>query len=61
MAKEKELVEDVKNVIPKEGPIDITERVTVTATDKAPYHSKGEKVTCAPALAELMKAKGWAE
>lgn len=61
MAKEKELVEGVENVFPKEGPFDITERVKVTATDKAPYHSKGEIVVCSPAIAELMKSKGWAE
>lgn len=61
MAKQNESLEDVQNVIPKEGPIDITQRVKVIATEKAPYHSKGETVLCAPAIAELMKSKGWAE
>lgn len=45
----------------KEGPFDITKRVEVKATDKAPFHKEGEVVHVSQFLAEKMKLNGWAK
>jgi hypothetical protein len=55
------ITEPVVNPTPKEGPIDITKRVKVKTTDKAPYHKPGLEIEVAPAVAEKMKANGWAK
>lgn len=45
-------------------PIDLTERVEVWPTEKAPYHREeyeaGESTLCAPKVAEKMLKLGWA-
>lgn len=56
-----DLPEKIENVIPKEGPVDLTKRVEVTTTDKAPYHKANEKVMVTPTVAEKMKKNGWAK
>lgn len=45
----------------KEGPFDITKKVKVTATDKAPFHKEGQSIEVAPLVAEKMKLNGWAK
>lgn len=57
---EKEVAKEIKNPTPTPGIVDLTKTVEVTATAEAPYHSKGEKIMVAPAVAEKMKANGWA-
>lgn len=44
----------------EEGPIDLTDRVTVYATDSAPFHGKGETVEASQFVADKMLANGWA-
>lgn len=63
MAKEKEEGQDNKviQVVPKEEVIDISKTVKVTTTDKAPYHKEGLEIEVAPAVADKMKANGWAK
>lgn len=56
-----DLPESIENVIPKEGPVDLTKRVEVTTTDKAPYHKANQKVMVTPIVAEKMKKNGWAK
>jgi hypothetical protein len=58
---EKQITEPVVNPTPKEGPVDLTKRVEVTTTDKAPFHKKDTKLRVAPAVADKMKANGWAK
>jgi len=50
----------VKVAKPKEGDFDITQGVTVYATDKAPYHNEGDEVLASEYVASSMIAKGWA-
>lgn len=57
----KEIAKDVKTPTPAIGPIDLTKTVEVTTTKDAPYHEDGEKIQVAPAVAEKMKANGWAK
>ena len=40
--------------------VDLTEGVTIYATDKAPFHKEGSEVFASPYVAEKMVAKGWA-
>jgi len=56
-----DLPETIEQVIPKEGPIDLTKRVKVTTTDTAPYHKAGIQVEVSPLVAEKMKKNGWAK
>ncbi len=58
---DKEVTKDLKNPIPATGIVDLTKTVEVTTTDKAPYHEANEKIQVAPAVAEKMKANGWAK
>lgn len=50
----------VIQVVPKEEVIDISKTVKVKTTDKAPYHKADLEIDVAPAVAEKMKANGWA-
>lgn len=59
--KEKGTGNKVEQVKPKEGVIDITKRVKVTTTSKAPYHKVDQELEVSPVLAEKMKANGWAK
>jgi hypothetical protein len=56
-----ELPETIENVIPKEGAVDLTKRVEVTTTDKAPYHKANQKIMVTPVVAEKMKKNNWAK
>lgn len=44
----------------KSNAINLRDSVTVIATDKAPQHAKGDKITCHPKLAEHFVKKGYA-
>lgn len=52
--------EEVKAGKEKSEVIDLREKQVVYATDKAPYHSAGEEVSCHPKIAETMLKNGWA-
>lgn len=54
-------LEEVVQVVPKEEVIDISKRVKVTTTAKAPYHKADQEIEVAPAVADKMKANGWAK
>ena len=56
-----DLPEKIENVVPKNGPIDLTKRVQVVTTDKAPYHQANQTINVLPAVAEKMKKNGWAK
>lgn len=45
----------------KEGIFDITQRVKVTANDKAPFHKDGEVDYVSQFVADKMKLNGWAK
>jgi len=47
--------------IPEEGAIDISKRVKLVATDKAPYHEDGEEFEASPVVAGLMEKRGYAK
>lgn len=51
----------IRKAVPKEGPFDLTKKVEVTPTDKAPFHKAGDPVMVAPLVAEKMKLNGWAK
>lgn len=52
----------VKNVIPKEGIVDLRKRVDLTTTELHPTRRKaGIKISVAPAVAEKFKLNGWAK
>jgi len=57
MAKE----EKGNEFVPAEGAIDITKRVKLIATDKAPYHEDGEEFEASTVLAESFVKKGYAK
>jgi len=50
---------EIKQIVPKPGPIDLRKRVEVITSDSAPYHKPGEKILVSPTVAEKMKANGW--
>ena len=50
-----------KEVVLKDGNLDIKQRVSVTATEKRPYEKEGKKFKCSPFVAEKAKLKGWAK
>jgi hypothetical protein len=56
-----DLPEDIAQVTPKAGPVDLTKKVKVTTTDTAPYHKASVEIEVSPALAEKMKKNGWAK
>ena len=60
MAEKDEKLVSVEKPEVKEGPFDITQGVTVVATDKAPHHKKGQEIYASEYIAELMVSKGWA-
>lgn len=41
--------------------VDFRDKVEVVATDKAPYHKKGEKFKVHPELANVFEEKGYIE
>lgn len=52
----------VKNVIPKEGIVDLRKRVEMVTTESHPTRKKaGVKISVAPAVAEKFKLNGWAK
>lgn len=51
----------IRKATPKEGPVDLTKQVEITATDKAPFHKEGQKELVSPVIAEKMKLNGWAK
>lgn len=55
------LPDDIKQVTPKVGAVDLTKRVKVTPTATAPFHKEGEEIEVSPVLAEKMKKNGWAK
>lgn len=57
MAKETEK----NDFTPKAGAIDITKRVKLVATDKAPYHEDGEEFEASAVLAESFVKRGFAK
>lgn len=62
MADEKVIKKEVnKDFIPEEGTIDITKRVKLIATDKAPYHEEGDEFEAATVLAESFVKRGFAK
>lgn len=44
---------------PKEGVVDLTQRVKVECTDKAPHHKEGDVTEVSKTLADKMVANGW--
>lgn len=52
---------DIKQVIPKEGIVDLARRVKVEITkdDDAHFYEKGEEITCGETLANKIVANGW--
>lgn len=50
-----------KDFTPEEGSIDITKRVKLIATEKAPYHEEGEAFEASPVLAESFVRRGFAK
>jgi hypothetical protein len=40
--------------------VDLTEKVKVKTTDKAPHHEKDQVIEVSPLLAEKMLKQGWA-
>lgn len=58
MAEEKTVKVEKPEV--KQGEFDITQGVTVYATDKAPYHREGSEVLASQYVADKMILKGWA-
>lgn len=61
MTKEKETLDEngVIQVLPNEGPIDLSLRVKVECTKDAPYHKEGEITECSQVVADKMVANGW--
>lgn len=53
--------EEIVQVVPEEGAINISLREEATATGLAPYHKEGDKVSGSPAMIAKMKANGWAK
>ena len=58
---DKLVAKEIKNPMPAPGIVDLTKTVEVTTTKDAPYHEEGEKIKVAPAVADKMKANGWAK
>jgi len=62
MADEKVMKKEVnKDFIPEEGAIDISKRVKLIATEKAPYHEDGEEFEASTVLAESFVKRGFAK
>lgn len=61
MTKENEENNEVVQIVPEEGAFDILKRISVTTTGTAPYHKAGQKLEVSQAVADKMKANGWAE
>lgn len=62
MADEKALKKEAnKDVAPKEGKIDITKRVKLIATKKAPYHEEDEEFEVAAGLVDSFVKRGFAK
>ncbi|MES2593141.1 MAG: hypothetical protein V4608_14760 [Bacteroidota bacterium] len=60
MADEKLVKATNKDFVPAEGIIDITKRVKLIATEKAPYHEDGEEFEASTVLAESFLKLGFA-
>lgn len=58
---DKAVAKEIKNPMPAQGAVDLTQTVEVTTTKDAPYHGENEKIKVAPLVAEKMKANGWAK
>lgn len=54
-------MEQGKKFVPKPGPVDLTKRVTVTATEKHQYRKAGEVFKPGVVAADFLKFKGWAK
>lgn len=59
-----EIMTTIKNPMPKEGIVDLTKRIKLVSTGKAPmewFHREGVEINVAPAVAEKYKVNGWAK
>jgi hypothetical protein len=54
-----EVTEPVVTPTPAPGIVDLTKRVKVVYSDKAPYHKKDQESMVSQALADKIVANGW--